>query len=272
MMKSSPNYLKSLAKMPNADAYRYGNWDAMGGNFFKDFMEATHVRKAFAIPSHWQMYRSFDYGLDKFACFWWAIDTDGRAWCIRSYEAKDLNVQDAAREALKHTLPNENIALTYAPPDMWSRQKDTGRTMAEIFMLSGVPIYKADNNRVQGHMIMRQMLADIPLKDPDVIAVYRNSGGEVPKALPGLMFFDTVGGVIDDIKSIQADETNPNDCAKEPHEITHTVDGCRYFCISRTMVSETPTAEEEVDEFEEVTETYEAYMCGGNPTHAYMNY
>lgn len=272
VLKSSPHYLKTLATMPNAEAYRYGNWDAMGGNFFKEFSEATHVVKPFRIPDHWTIYRSFDYGLDKFACMWWAVDEDGRAWCFRSYEKSDLNVQDAAAEAISHTLPHENVTITYAPPDMWSRMKDTGRTMAEIFMISGMPIIRADNNRVQGHMLMRYMMSPVPLKDSYVKSLF---GEDPPEKLPQLMFFDNVGGVIDDIKSIQSDEDNPNDCAKQPHEITHTVDAVRYFCISRAAAAELQQKTAEAKYYEdddEDLEDYDSYMTGGSISSAYISY
>ena len=152
-----------------------------------------------------------------FACFWWAVDEDGRCWCIRELEEKGLIVQEAAAKMLEHTLPNEKISLTYAPPDMWSRQKDSGRTMAELFMQNGVSIVKSDNNRVQGHMLIKDMLAPIPLTDPFVKGLFPE--GEAPDKLPGLMFFDTIGQAFSDLKDIQADEKNPNDCAKTPHRI-----------------------------------------------------
>lgn len=271
VLESSPHYLKNLAAMPNADAYLYGDWDAVGGNYFKEFTEQTHTVKPFRIPDHWTRYRSFDYGLDKFACLWWAVDEDGRCWCYRSYEQSDLNVQDAAAQALVHTLPNEKILITYAPPDVWSRMKDTGKTMAEIFMISGLPLVKADNNRVQGHMLMRYMMSPIPLKDKYVRELY---GENVPDKLPQLMFFDDLGGIIDDIKSIQADEDNPNDCAKQPHEITHTVDACRYFCISRVAVAEAPmeAAPSSTDLDDDLGQDYESFMTGGSYTASYMNY
>lgn len=272
MLEHSPGYLQSLAAMPNARAYLYGDWDAMGGNYFKEFSDDTHTVPRFAIPPHWKIYRSFDYGLDKFACMWWAVDEDGRCWCFRSYEQSELNVQDAAAQAIDHTLPNENVLITYAPPDMWSRMKDTGRTMAEVFMLSGVPIIKADNNRVQGHMLMRYMMSPIPLHDPFVRSLY---GENVPETLPQLMFFDDVGGVIEDIKSIQSDELNPNDCAKQPHEITHTVDACRYFCVSRVSVAESvkmATTDTEYYEDDYPQQDYETFMTGSGISNAYIDY
>ena len=204
-----------------------------------------------------------------FACFWWAVDEDGRCWCIRELEEKGLIVQEAAAKMLEHTLPNEKISMTYAPPDMWSRQKDSGRTMAELFMQNGVAIVKSDNNRVQGHMLIKDMLAPIPLTDPFVKGLFPE--GEAPDKLPGLMFFDTIGQAFSDLKDIQADEKNPNDCAKTPHEITHTVDGIRYFCVSRVLAAEAiaDRLQQEDDEDDTLTD-YESYMTGGEIPDGYL--
>ena len=204
-----------------------------------------------------------------FACFWWAVDEDGRCWCIRELEEKGLIVQEAAAKMLEHTLPNEKISMTYAPPDMWSRQKDSGRTMAELFMQNGVAIVKSDNNRVQGHMLIKDMLAPIPLTDPFVKGLFPE--GEAPDKLPGLMFFDTIWQAFSDLKDIQADEKNPNDCAKTPHEITHTVDGIRYFCVSRVLAAEAiaDRLQQEDDEDDTLTD-YESYMTGGEIPDGYL--
>lgn len=273
MLKSSPRYLQQLANMPEdiRRAWRYGDWDALGGNYFKEFAEETHTMKPFKIPDHWPRYRSFDYGLDMFACFWWAVDEDGRSWCYREYEHSDLIVQAAAAAAKEHTLPGEKIQITYAPPDVWNRQKDTGKAMAQMFMENGLPIVKADNNRVQGHMIMKDMLSGIPLNDPYVKSMYPM--GKAPKTLPALMFFSDLGNVIGDIRDIQADENNPNDCAKQPHDITHTVDGIRYYCISRTLAAEAQKKKDDFSDIAEEAETaYQDYMCGGSPTASYMGF
>lgn len=270
MLKHSPGYLENLAAMPNSDAYLYGDWNSMGGNYFKEFSEETHTIGRFPIPRHWQIYRSFDYGLDKLACLWWAVDEDGRSWCFRLYEESDLNVQDAAKKILEHTLPGEMVSITYAPPDMWSRMKDTGRTIAETFMTHGVPLVKSDNNRVQGHMLMRDMMGKIPLKDPYVKKLWADNP---PDELPQLMFFDDLGGILDDIKCIQADEDNLNDCAKQPHEVTHTVDACRYFCINRTVSAyiETPVVVNLYDDDDFPEADYESYMTGGAISSSYMS-
>ena len=272
LMESSPGYVRMLANMPEDKrrAYRYGDWSAIGGNYFPEFSSATHVVAPFKVPDHWQRYRSFDYGLDMFACFWWAVDEDGRSWCIREYCEKNLIVKDAAKKIHEHTLPGENIAVTYCPPDMWNRQKDSGKTMAELFMLNQVGLVKADNNRVQGHMMMKDALAPRPLNDPYVKKMFASEDGTVPERLPGLMFFDVCKNVIGDIQDIQSDEKNPDDCAKDPHDVTHTVDGVRYYAISRVLPAESLQGEEEDWEDEEADEDYDTYMRGGEITAEYL--
>ena len=273
MLEHSPNYLRNLAQLPEdvRRAYRYGDWDALGGGYFKEFQEATHVRKAFRIPDHWKRFRSFDYGLDMFACIWWAVDSDGRAWAYREVEKKGLIIEKAAQLIHQNTPVYENIETTFAPWDMWSRTKESGKTMAEQYLINGVPIVQAPRDRVQGHMAMKAMMAPMPLNDPYVKSLYPE--GQAPATLPGLMMFSDLTRVIKDIQEIQADENNQNDCSKEPHEITHSVDAARAFCGSRIIPTEEPqkarrrTFEDMLDDKEE---NYESYMCGGEPSPDYL--
>lgn len=265
LMKSSPLYLRNLANMPEdvRRAYRYGDWDAIGGNYFKEFSRNVHVVRRFSIPEHWERYRCFDYGLDMFSCFWFSIDTDGRLWFYRHYEHKDLIISEAAKQALEHTPMTERVRATYAPPDMWNRVKETGRTMADVFAENGLPLIKSDNNRVQGHMLMKEMLAEKPVTDPFVRERFKKD------SLPMLMFMDSVADkVFSDIESIQADEDNPNDCAKTPHDVTHAVDGIRYGIIPRVMAAQ--EIQQAVVRDEDEPMDYDTVMMGGVISKSYM--
>lgn len=267
LLQSSPMYVKQLANMPEEmrRAHRYGDWNALGGNYFKGF-GAEQICKPFRIPEHWPIYRSFDYGLDRFSILWWAVDEDGRSWAFRHYEAPDLVIEQAAAQAAAHTLPGEKVVATYAPPDMWNRMKDTGRAMAELFFQYGLPIVRANNNRVQGHMVMKDMMQPVPIRDKYVKALYPRA-----EKLPGLMFFENLTGVISDIRDIQADDKNPNDCAKQPHDVTHSVDAVRYYCVSRQMAAEARAEKAAALEAEEDSgQDYEGYMCGGEASENYM--
>jgi phage terminase large subunit len=224
LLKSSPGYIQMLESLPEnlRRAYRHGDWNALSGAYFSEFDPKRHVTAPFKLPDGWVRCRAFDYGLDALACLWLAAGPDGRCYVYREIVRSGLVVSEAARLIRTCTLPGETIAVTYAPPDMWSRQKDSGKTMAELFFNNGVPIVSAQNSRVQGHMQVKEMLMDMP-------------DGE-----PGLKFFDTCTEVIRNLQAIRSDDLNPNDCAREPHDITHTVDALRYFCISRIPFCDPP--------------------------------
>lgn len=255
LMKSSPAYVQMLSSLPERlrRAHRYGDWDALAGSYFSEFSERTHVCRPFRIPASWPRYRSFDYGLDMFACIWTAVSPEGRCYVYREACRPGLIVNDAARLMQESTGRDERIEATFAPPDMWNRQKDTGKSMAEIFMLAGVGLVKADNNRVQGHLQIKEMLA------PD-------ESGQ-----PGLMIFDGCRSLIACLKAIQSDERNPNDCARQPHDVTHSVDALRYFCISRVLPGFIPEETVEGDEIS-LMEDYDESMTGGEADMSYIGY
>lgn len=220
LLEASPEYKQMLDLLPEdvRRAWRYGDWNAMAGTFFPEFRKETHVIAPFVrVPREWKKYRAFDYGLDMFACLWVAVDFEGRAYVYREVQQSGLIVSEAAKLANALTPPEEHIEFTIAPPDMWNRQKDSGRSMAEIFAQNGLGLLKASNNRVQGWMAVKELLK--PMKsDTD---------------RPGLLVTENCVGLIRNLPSIQHDEKNPSDCATEPHEITHIcVTGDTLVCTT----------------------------------------
>ncbi len=110
---------------------------------------------------------------------------------------------------------------------------------------------------------MKEMLAEKKVNDPYVRERFKRD------SLPMLMFMESVGdSVFSDIESIQADEDNPNDCAKVPHDVTHAVDGLRYLVISRVMAAQEikPEVVRDEDELMDCDE----YMMGGVISRSYM--
>ena len=79
----------------------------------------------------------------------------------------------------------------------------------------------------------------------------------------GLIFMRCCRETIDDMRDIQSDERDPNDCAREPHEVTHRVDAVRYFCASRFAAAE--SGGEDGTEDEEDKMSYFEFMTGRRP-------
>lgn len=252
LMEHSPDYIQMLDLLPDdlRAAHRYGDWDAMAGQFFAEFKRETHVIKPFLVPQEWIRYRAIDYGLDMFACLWIAVDFDGRAWVYREVQQSGLIVSDAAALMRSLTLPDERIAYTIAPPDLWSTQKDTGRTMAEVFTANGVGLVRANNSRVQGWLTLKEYLK--PGRDKR----------------PNLLVSEDCDCIIRNLPALQHSDKNPSDCATEPHDITHICDALRYFVQFRTLGSIRQEVREE--EEDEAVEDYDDAMTGGEVNDSYL--
>ena len=253
LMDHSPDYIQMLDLLPDdlRAAHRYGDWDAMAGQFFGEFRRETHVVKPFLVPREWPRYRAIDYGLDMFACLWVAVDFGGRAWVYREVQQPGLIVSDAAALMRGLTLPEERIEYTIAPPDLWSTQKDTGRTMAEVFARNGVGLARASNSRVQGWLTLKE---------------YLKPGAD---GRPNLLVTEDCPCIIRNLPALRHSDKNPSDCATEPHDITHICDALRYFVQFRTLGAIRQAVREEP---EERGEDYDDAMCGGAADEGYLMY
>lgn len=232
-------------------AHRFGDWNALSGVYFSEFTDGLHTCKPFPIPKHWQRYRAMDYGLDMFFCIWVAVDETGRCYVYREFAQNNMVVSDAAQKQLELTRPDEGIYFTIAPPDMWSRNNDTGKTRAALFAEHGVGLMRADNNRIQGWAAVKEMFK------------------VRPDGKPGLIMFDTCGSLIECVKCLQHDKTKPDDVSKEPHGITHGPDALRYFAQTYVLPADAVTEFEE-DEEDNGEMDYHTAMCGTGVSNSYI--
>lgn len=249
------DYKDQLDLLPEdiRQAHRFGDWNALSGVYFGEFTDGLHTCHPFLIPKHWKRYRAMDYGLDRHFCIWVAVDETGRCYVYRQYEKANQLVSDAARIQLVVTKPDENISYTIAPPDLWARNRENGKSQAMTFAENGVDLYKSVNNRIQGWHALKELFK------------LRNDGK------PGLIIFNTCSSLIDCIKCLQHDKTNAEDVSKTPHEITHGPDALRYFAITLVLPGEKELEEEEY--FEDLDESrvdYHTLMCGGAVTRGYI--
>jgi phage terminase large subunit len=252
LVLNDPGYLKMLDNLPDGlrQAWRDGSWEVFAGQFFPEFRPQTHVVAPRQLPKEWPRYRVFDYGLDMLACYWAAVDDTGRIWVYREFCQPGLIVSEAAAGITARTPPGEEIRCTIAPPDLWSTQKDTGRTMAQLFSAGGVPLVPASNARVQGWMTVKEALK------------LREDGA------PGLVIFSDCRELIRDLAAVQHDRQNPSDVDTQPHQYTHSPDAIRYLCAYRCPGPEEPppSRDEEEDEGRE----YDSFMLGEGWSESYL--
>jgi phage terminase large subunit len=184
----------------------------------------VHVIKPFVIPSDWNHYVALDYGLDMLAAYKIAVDNNNRAYVLEEvYEGKDnggtgLIVSEASKR-IKTLIAKDKIKSIFAPPDLWNRQKDSGKSIAELYHENGVKLTRVSNDRAAGWLNLKEWLR-----------VYE---GEDGRELADIRIFSNCINLIRALADLQVDSQNPNDCMKDPHELTHAPDALRYFVSGR---------------------------------------
>ena len=233
IMDRQPDYVKMLENLPEdkKKALLYGDWDAYDGRFFTEFSRRTHVVKPFKIPDHWQRYRAFDYGLDALACYWAAFDELGNCYVYKELYESNLIISKAAAAIIDRTTEEDNVICTFAPADMWARNRATGKYQAEMFGEYGVPLTPVRNSREAGWQNVLDWMQPVP-----------DGTGELK---PRLFIFENCKELIRCIPLLQHDDKNPNDVATEPHDITHAPDALRYLLDGRPSPAEIPMPKDE---------------------------
>ena len=214
LRESDPEYKTRLLALPEAErrALLLGDWNIFEGQYFTEFDKRIHVTEPFEIPASWRKYRTVDYGLDRLACLWLAVSPDGNYVLYREYCKSDLPISAAARAILERTPSGEEIYATLAPPDLFSRTQETGKTKASLFSEYGVNFTKTSNDREAGWLALKELLC---------------GGAEGTR----LKIFSTCTEIIRCLPQLLRDKVRPTDCATEPHEITHAPDALRGFAI-----------------------------------------
>ena len=226
MLEYDPDYIKRLDALPEKErkALKYGDWDIYDGMFFPEFKRSIHVIEPFQIPDNWNRYIAMDYGLDMFAVLFVAIDTKGKAYVYNEIHKPNLIVSEAV-QTLKSYMRQNKYKYIYAPPDLWNRNRDTGKSTAELFYEGGIDLVKASNNRIAGWLNVKEWLRVKKVRHEQTGELYEDSD---------LKIFSNCLNLIKYLPQLQHDEKDPNDVATEPHEPTHITDALRYFCVSRT--------------------------------------
>lgn len=194
-----------------------------GGAFFPEFKEEIHC-KPYSPMDNSLKFVSFDYGLDALAVLWYEMDSDGFVQVYRELYTSDLAVRDAA-QAVISANNGDKISKWFAPPDLWNRNRDSGRSTAAVFRACGIPLTKTDNRLEQGWLNVKDYLRVFQVLNPLSSEVMFKSTLTIdPFACPNLVRC---------LKKIQKDKLRPNIAAHDPHELTHLPDSLRAFCQGR---------------------------------------
>ena len=126
----------------------------------------------------------------------------------------------AAAECIKACNGTDKIYSYLAPPDLFNRRQESGKSVADIFSEHGIALSKTSNKRVNGWLAVKEWIK--PYKD------------ETETLTSALKIFPGCVNLIRTLPAVLRDPKNYDDVANEPHELTHAPDALRGFCVSYT--------------------------------------
>jgi hypothetical protein len=158
--------LENLHSEALRQAYRHGSWDFLEGQFFAEFRHERHgtpwhvlqelprvhghdIRQMATL--HW--FRALDWGwTDPTVCGWYCCLPNGRVIKVYDRSWKQTSAQQIAREIVAFTKAHirGKVRYTVADPKMFTSEGAMGEDIAESFSRGGVPLLRADHDRVVG--------------------------------------------------------------------------------------------------------------------------
>lgn len=250
LMEMQPEYKRALEKLPARlrKAWLEGSWDIFEGMFWDDFIidppQATadeehttveelrkeqrwcHVIEPFKIPSHWKMYRSYDFGYGKpFSCAWWAYSPDGVLYRILELYgctgepnegvkwAPDKQFKEIRELEKTHPMLKGREIHGVADPSIWDGSR--GDSVADTAMKYQVYFDPGVNDRVPGWM---QCHYRLQFDDNGYARMY---------------VFNNCTAFIRTIPTLQYSKTKPEDLDTTQED--HVADDWRYMCMARPI-------------------------------------
>lgn len=204
-----------------------GDWTALAGQFFPEFTPHRHVADL-PIPPGCKIERWIDWGYDPHygVCLWVACLPNGRLyvfyeWKFNGHTANPKLVASEVAKKIKgytadEVLPlvkSKRITKSIADPSMWSADGHSGEDYSETFSRSGVPLTKADNDRVMGWGRLRHWLR------------------LAPDGMPWIMFHPRCVTTIRTLPAVVRDKSDPDDI--DTHGEDHGPDTVRYGIMAR---------------------------------------
>ena len=218
LLRTDPSYVEQLRALPQRlrDAWLNGRWDVFEGQFFSDFNEELHVIDASSIPKDARRFVAFDYGFDMLALLLLAIGADGVLYVEGELMESNLTLSEAA-EAIVRFIGDRKIEYAVCSPDLWNRRQDSGKSGFEVMqsVFGMPPMTPADNRRVPGWRILKDMLSTRGQK------------------APSLKISSRCAVLIHCMQSLLCDRTRSEDASSEPHSVTHAPEALRYAVMSR---------------------------------------
>jgi len=238
LMDSDPEYVRFLDALPDElrKAWRDGDWNVFAGQFFKMWRNDIHVVKPFDVPVEWFKMISIDWGWTApCAVGWYARSFDGDIVKYRELYVTEREPYGLAQEILDLSS-NDDVSMAVGDPSMWitnpmSRRNDkaySDKSIASQMISAGIPLLKANNDRISGWTRLRQVL--------DWRGETADDGSTTVTQPPRYRTFSNCLNTIKLLPSVVHDPKKPDDVDKKCED--HIADCDRYAMMHLLTLEE----------------------------------
>jgi len=121
---------------------------------------SDHVTFKELTSDAWTIYRSLDHGVRVPTCCAWAgVNKDGDRFFYRQYYQAETTISQNARNIVRMTEPEEEVAATVADPSIWERDPKTLEPLSVEYAKNGLGLVQADNSRAGYDWLMRGFIS-----------------------------------------------------------------------------------------------------------------
>ena len=219
-------YISQLESLPEhkRKAYLEGSWDIFAGQVLTEWNVHKHVIDPFILDPNWHRFMSMDWGVNaQTAIGWYAVTEDHRTYLYRELYMNgdtfkkeygvDLTPSNLALKLIDiNNESSETIDYVVCDPACWNHPEG-GESIAETMIKFGLPMIKADNDRVNGLARVRENLQN------------------APDGKPWLQVFRTCYHFIRTLPSLPYDKYRVDSVNILSED--HAYDSLRYYLMSR---------------------------------------
>lgn len=210
LMEADPRYEMRLAAINDPEmfkAWREGDWTVLAGRYFATFTEEESVVAPVNLPPWLPRWIAVDWGYAHNSAVYWGAYDGEKVYIYDELVVDGKTPVDLAKMIYRRTnlnSPNSKIAKVVLSPDAFARRSSPKTIASEMAAILPWQIVQADNDRIGGWNLMRQMFAYGQLK-----------------------IFNVCPSLIKKIKVAQRDPKRPEDIFK--HKGDDELDAARYL-------------------------------------------
>jgi len=204
-------YVSMLESLPEhyREAWLKGNWDVFQGQFFEEWNERAHIVEPFPIPEEWPKMAGMDIGGTKaHPTVLLKMAQNPDTMDVYVYEEySDYGSIEKYIYNIKDILLDDKVDLIFADPSAFANNvklRESDISPARMFAFEGIPLQKANNDRVNGWRVVKAWLHWTARTRPK-LRIFDTCEGLI-KTLPTLKYNPRAASGTEDLDTNMADD------------------------------------------------------------------